>query len=246
MKKEFENITIFLILVLALIYASVLYNKNISLKQDLISQAVLIESLEDTVKVWRDKDSLSHAKILAIETLRVKDFLDIKTKDEEIKELQQLVKTYKDRLKNKGSVTIFDSNTNVDIKTPTKVDTVFIDNNGEVIKKLVFKSEFNLQDWVIGTTEATEDSTSIKLKVKNEYNVIIGEESQGIFKKPKIFVEVINKNPFSETTKLRTYQVSSKPIKKFGVGPNVSYGMSEDFQFKVFLGIGLQYNLIRF
>ena len=45
---------------------------------------------------------------------------------------------------------------------------------------------------------------------------------------------------------LKTYQVQSKPIRKIGLGPGVYYGIGSNFQFQPFIGIGIQYNLIRF
>ena len=97
----------------------------------------------------------------------------------------------------------------------------------------------------MGNAIARKDSLHLNQKIINEYSVVIGEESQGWFKPKKTFVEVINLNPFSETTKLRTYQVESKPIKRIGIGPGVYYGIGFNFQSQVFVGIGVQYNLFR-
>lgn len=209
-------------------------------------QTELVKALNDTLKVWKDKDSLSHAKIQVLETSNPKDFINLKSNDKEVQDLQKLVKTYQDKLKKKGSATIFETTTEIGTQIPTKVDTIYVPKNGLEIKKPVYNSSFNLGNWVIGNTKATEDSTSINLKVKNEYSVIIGEESQGWFKPRKPFVEVINKNPYSETTSLRTYQVQQPKVKRFGIGPVLGYGITSDFKSDIFIGVGLQYNLIRF
>lgn len=194
-------------------------------------QSNLIESLQNGLKKWKDKDSLEHAKILVIQTSKEKDFLKIQSKDSTIKELQNLLK--KSKIDKRGSVTIVKTNTKVITKTKTQ------------IKDNTYLSHFNLGSWVIGNTIANKDSTSVDLHIKNDYSVVIGNESQGWFKKPKTFVEVTNKNPYTETKTLRTYKVSIPREKKFGIGPIVGYGVGPNTT-GVFIGIGLQYTLIKF
>ena len=206
----------------------------------------LVSSLNDTIKTWKDRNNLSHSKIEVIETSNPKDFIELKSKDEEVQKLQQLVKTYKNKLSKQGSATIFETTTEIKDIVPTKVDSIVYPKDGLIVKKPVYNSSFNLGGWVVGTTKATEDSTQINLKVRNEYSVIIGEESQGWFRPKKPFVEIINQNPYSETKSLRTYQVQTPKQKLFGIGPIVGYGVSTDFKFQPFIGIGVQYNLIRF
>lgn len=245
-RKERKNNLLWLLFALLIGVLFFTYLSNRNLKQDLKEKTDLISSLNDTVKVWRDKDSLSHAKIQVLETSNPKDFVNIKSNDKEVQDLQKLVKTYQDKLKKKGSATIFETTTEIGTQIPTKVDTIYVPKDGLVVKKPVYYSSFNLGGWVEGNTKATEDSTQVNLKVRNEYSVIIGEESQGWFKPRKPFVEVINKNPYSETDKLRTYQVQTPAVKRFGIGPFVGYGIGSNFNAGVFIGVGLQYNLIRF
>ena len=178
--------------------------------------------------------------------IKICDLIKLKSKDEDIQKLQQLVSNYKSKLKKQGSATIFETTTEIEDKVPTKVDSIIYPKDGLIVKKPVYNSSFNLGGWVVGSTKATEDSTQISLKVRNEYSVIIGEESQGWFKSKKPFVEIINQNPYSETKSLRTYQVQLPKPKYFGIGPIIGYGISTDFKFQPFIGVGIQYNLIKF
>ena len=194
--------------------------------------------LNDNQKTFRDKDSLSHTTNNVIEG-KAKDFIDLEVKDKEIIALQELVKKYKKQLANKGNATNFTSETKYDTIYETKIkrDTIILSKN------TIMDSIHN--KWINTTFGFDKGNTVFTLKLKNEYSVIIGEESQGWFKKKKPFVEVINLNPYSETTKLKTYQVETKPIKKIGIGPGVYYGIGNNFQPQVFIGIGIQYNFIR-
>ena len=208
----------------------------------------LINSLNDTVKIWKDKNGLSHTKTEVIKNSSISDFLKQNLKDKETKELQSIVKENKNRLGKQGSVSKFNGIVEFETEIPTLRDTIYIPKDGLVIKKPIYNSSFDMDGWVVGSVKASEDSTKIKLKVKNDYTVIIGEEKTGFLglgrKKP--FVEVTNKNPYSETTSLKTYQVENYKIKRFGIGPNISYSLGANGQLYPTFGIGLQYNVIRF
>lgn len=202
--------------------------------------------LNDNLKTFKDKDSLNHTTNNVIES-KATDFIDLEVKDKQIVELQQLVKKYKKELSKKGSATNFTSQTKIDEIFGIKKDTIYVKiKDNHTIKLHQYEYDINLKDWVKGTAFANKDSLKLKLNIKNEYSVIIGEESQGWFKPKKPFVEVINKNPYSETIQLKTYQVQTKPIRKIGIGPGVYYGIGSNFQFQPFIGIGIQYNFIRF
>lgn len=222
---------------------AILYFTNISYQKEAKENANLVISLNDTLKTWKDKDSLSHAKIQIIETERTKDFLSLQSKDEEIIKLQKTVKQYEKQIKNQGSVTNFTSETKIITKDSLVTDSVC----GKCSFYFSNSNPWYSVDASVSPTETPNQlSLSLDLKVKNEYSVIVGEEKQGLFKKPKPFVEVLNHNPYSETESLRTYQVSNKVrVKRFGIGPNISVGFN-DKGFSWFIGIGLQYNLIRF
>lgn len=222
---------------------AILYFTNINYQKEAKENANLVISLNDTLKTWKDKDSLSHAKIQIIETERTKDFLSLQSKDEEIIKLQKTVKQYEKQIKNQGSVTNFASETKIITKDSLVTDSVcgkcsfyFSDSN----------TWFSVDVSIYPTKTPNQVGLSLDLKVKNKYSVIIGEEEQGLFKKPKPFVEVLNHNPYSETKSLKTYQVSNNVrVKRFGIGPNISAGL-DDKGFSWYIGFGLQYNLIKF
>ena len=226
-----------------MVIIAILYFTNISYQKEAKENANLVISLNDTLKTWKDKDSLSHAKIQIIETKRTKDFLSLQSKDEEIIKLQKTVKQYEKQIKNQGSVTNFTSETKIITKDSLVTDSVcgkcsFYFSNSN--------PWFSVDASIYPTKTPNQLSLSLDLKVKNEYSVILGEEEQGLFKKPKPFVEVLNHNPYSETKSLRTYRVSNNVrVKRFGIGPNISAGF-DDTGFSWYIGFGLQYNLIKF
>ena len=195
----------------------------------------LIEALNDTMETWRDENNLSHSKIQIIETSNIKDFLKLKLQDQEIIELQEEVKKYKSWLSNQGSVTIF--------KTITKYDTLYKMIPSELTDS-TFLAEIS-NEWIHTKFGYRSDTTFYNLMVYNKYSVVLGEDKEGFFKKSKSFVEITNLNPYSETTSLRTYQVTQKK-KHFSIGPQLGAGITSDLQFNFYIGIGIQYSLIKF
>ncbi|CEN52132.1 conserved hypothetical protein [Capnocytophaga canimorsus] len=60
---------------------------------------------------------------------------------------------------------------------------------------------------------------------------------------------MFDKNPYTTTEAIRSYYKlnNKKPIiKRWGVGPNLSYGINYKGDFLPYVGIGIQYNLIHF
>jgi len=210
----------------------------------------LNEAAASELQTWKDKDGYNRGRIAVLETESAKTFLQFKTSDSLIKELQSEVKRMEKKISKQGSVTI--------IKTETKVDTVY--KSGKQFKKLFnswitdtitnkwvdTKFGFKLDSLPNGLFKI--DSTLYKLSLKNQYSLTIGREKTGFLGlgKSKPFADVKNYNPYTSTKALRTYQVALPPPKRFGVGPVFAYGLGPNGQFGWFVGVGGTWTLIRF
>jgi hypothetical protein len=75
---------------------------------------------QDTIKFYKNKDGENVARITVLSFERVQDFIRMRTKDDTIKQLQDLVAKYKKQLNNGGSATI--------IQTVTNYDTTYVSN----------------------------------------------------------------------------------------------------------------------
>jgi len=192
----------------------------------------LTEVQADTIKSYRNENNEMVSRIKAFETARVSDFTAFQSMDSTITELQKTVKSYRKYLKKQGSVT--------NLQTETTIDTVFITQTEYENNFPVYKSKFNLDNWVYGSITAKKDNTSLSLKFKNKYDIIIGREKAGLFK-TRPFVEVINHNPYSENKKLRTYQVSL-PKQKWNLGLQAGYGITTK-GLGGYAGLGINYKV---
>ena len=245
MIRKYKRTIIEIVLVLLVIILSVMYfNKNSDYKEQLsLNSAATAELVK-----WKDKDSLNNAKIESLTTQSTKDFLAFKSLDSSIAKLQSDVKEMSKYLKKQGSVTNLSTTTTVDTTNPTEVI-----ENVEEPQSPTYKSNISMRDkdgkeWIYGESIAKRDSTSLFLKVKNDYTLTVGLEPQGFLGlgTPKPFAQVKNLNPWSEVDELRTYQVSLPPPKRFGVGVIVGYGLGNNGQLSPIIGVGMSYNLIRF
>lgn len=209
-------------------------------KKSEIERINLANSLSDTVSTYRDKNNNLISRISVLETENANIFLKIISKENEIIELQETVRQYKNKLEQGGSVIIIGGDTDIGNTNPTvivKVDTVYRDNI--VYLYPTYKDSLK-NEWIDYTTTINKDSASFNLKIYNKYRAIIGTE------KGVTFVDVISENPYSSISALRAYQVSVKNPKTWSVGISAGYGISDNFKLKPFIGVGIHKSIIRF
>jgi hypothetical protein len=198
----------------------------------------LTEALSSEVQNWKDKDSLNHGKSTIIETNNPKDFINAHTTDSLIMKLQDEVSDMKKYIKNSGSVTYITNVTEVAGGTTTEVSY-------DSLKRPIYRSDFNLDNWVSGNIVAGFDTTLFKLKYKSELAITLGQERDGLFKK-KPFAEVIDKNPYAGEPQIRTYQVTPMKPKLWSIGVFGGYGIGLDFKPQPIIGVGVGFTPLRF
>lgn len=236
--RRFASIAIIIVLV-------VFYLKEKRKTEELVQ---LNKAAEQELQVSRNKEGQYVARIQTLQTARAEDFINYQTKDSAIVALQKEVKDMKKYLKKQGSVTQFGTNTQYENTVSTTEGNenllVYRDTN---YLRLPYKRYFE-DKWHNLTYNINEDSTSYKINTRDEYSLTIGLEPKGFLGlgKPVPFSEVTNLNPYTETKTLRTYQVSLPPDKRWGIGPNISYGLGPNFSLQPTIGIGVQYNLLKF
>jgi len=226
-------------------------------RKELAAKDSLYESMNDSLIVYKTKDSLNGARIAAIQSQKPKDFINASSKDTTIIKLQKLVKKYESAIKKQGSVSVINTEAEIAVTVPTISKDSISDSKG--IKSPVYEANFALKNkyekdplkkdiiWVWGKTISNKDSTTVNLKYKDELTLVIGVEKTGFLKlgKGKPFADVTSSNPYSEFKDFRVYQTQLPPPKKIGIGPGLYCGISNGFQPQVFIGVGVQYNFIR-
>lgn len=231
---------IIVIFILAILLIDTCNKKNNQEK----ASTQLVNALNDTLKTWKDSDSTQRATIAVLQTERAKDFLVIKSKDEEIIRLQNTVEEYKSKLRKGGSVTTGTIETKVKDSSKTdgvaSKDTVWKDSIAYVYPEY---TDTTINEWLNLAMKMNKDTSSFDLKVINTFNEVIGTE------KGRPYTEIHLLNPYSTVKSYRVWQSAPPKKKRWGIGGQL--GSSFKFENKKikpapYIGIGLSYNFIRF
>jgi hypothetical protein len=208
------------------------------------------KALEDSLTTWRDREGDFKANITLLENENADYFTKWNTADANVIKLQALVTKYKKQLGSKGSATVITTDADIDITEPT---IVYRDTTKPCDP--VYKTDFEIMGtgkyektrWVWGVVHATKDSTTVGMRFHEEIDVVLGQEKTGFLGlgKPRPFAEVTLHNPFNKVSTLRSFNVTPPKPKKFGIGPTLSYGVGSGFVPQVFVGIGVNYSILR-
>lgn len=241
--KQFDFDRVIMIISLALLVVVVwgYYEKNGKLKQTLQTK----QALEDTLVVWKNKEGLSKGKIPVIESGNIEAFTKMASKDSTITRLQALVEANKSKLRKQGSATVISIETKIDTTTKTVVD-----NNAKVIPNgdsPIYTSKIK-NKWLTSEIISARGSTKLSVSFKNDMDIVIRREKTGFLGlgKGKTFTEATLHNPYSEIKVLRTYQTQLPREKKIHIGPTLIYGIGQNFNPGVYIGVGATWGVINF
>ena len=187
----------------------------------------------------------STIRVNPVNELSLREMMLFKTQDSLIKELIRLTKSYEKELKKRGSVTKIVTNTvfRDSVVTKYNIDTVLLDNNSFIYPE--YNATLNNEWYRIKLRMNREMSYIDSLLIFNNYDVIQGTEKYGFLKlKKRDFVEVVNYNPYTTFTDVKTYITPDKK-KNFVLGVGIFGGVTPkgiDYG----IGINLSYKLIEF
>lgn len=235
---------IIVILIGFIIISIVLFDQTIKYKQARDSQIELYNALTDTLKVYKTKDGLNAAKIQVIETEREKDFLRIKNLEGLNLELQNLVRNKDKEIDKLNTALILASETKY-------VDTtrIFYPIGGDTI---IFSQSTLLDkinnEWIDATFGFKRGFSYIDLRIRNQYNVLIGYEGRTLFKPGIPYARVVNLNPYTITSDMKVYQVSLPRPNRFGLSIQTGFGglydlRSNNLGYGPYFGLGFNYTI---
>lgn len=235
--KEIWKPALFLIL----IFSSIFILKHFSEKSHIKNKEKMemYERIQDSLVTFKNKYGESVNKISVLESSNSKYLLEIKTKDETMLSLIDLVKKNQKELNKPGSTAVVIQRETI-IDTITKEKLVYtIDKD-----KLYFKDSL-VNKWVSNKYERKGDSSIWNLKVKDDLSMTI-KEDKGIK-----YAEITNHSPYSNTKNLRMWQFNdsnTRKDKKWGIGIQVGYGVSlqDPLKLSPYIGVGVSKNIITF
>lgn len=187
-KLNLQSLFPYMILLLLFLYMK---GEMHSQKEDMV---MFMNAVQDSTAQKMDKWGRQYAETAQMRNSDQKIFLNLKSEDPAIKELQAEVKRLNSKLKEGSSVTNFSDDTYIDVST----------------KDGVYKDE-----WVSVNNIGMERSI---IGVKNKYSVSLVEE------KGEYLVNVRNENPYSKGVQsIKTFVKTPKAEKKWSLGAGVAY-----------------------
>lgn len=192
----------------------------------------LYEAAQDSLVQYRNENGEQVSKIALMTAESERAFLQMKTSDSTILKLQDQVREYKGKLIAATRIITVTGSEGNTVTTITKFDT---------IENVVYPQyETTWQDkWQKGYIHATKDSIYREIKLFNEFAINIGFERQGFLKRRIGTVSVVNLNPYTETTELRSFHLD-KQKRIFSIGLIAGYGISlSNYKISPIAGIGI-------
>lgn len=205
------------ILIAFLVAGGYFVNKRINkLKETVALYEVAQKELTTTKN--KLKQSVSTVEVLTAENTSL--FTTLGIKDENINRLQSIVKTYEKKVGDLNTALAISDETIMDLTdslTNTIVGyTTHIDTTGCPVKYPIYQRVFVGKDnWYNGTVMMGLDTLDLHVMSRNAYDITIGDERVSLFKK-KLFANVTNLNPNTETKVLKVYQKAEVKTKVGG------------------------------
>jgi hypothetical protein len=179
----------------------------------------LYVTAQDSMKTYRNEKGQFVSKISVLQATNEKYFLEMQTKDADILHLQQLLKDEKKQRHDVDMALTFSTATNLKLQDSltnliSSVDS-FLINGQKVYYPTYTKSFADTGKWYSGDVTLGKKIFKLDLALTNKYDVVIGTEPDGWFKR-KGFAEITNLNPYSQTKTMKAYQktpIPNKPLK---------------------------------
>lgn len=181
-----------------------------------------IESLYSTSQsdliTERNKYNEEVAKTDVLTADKNKLLLQINSKDSSIIALQNVVKRYEKENGNLRTALVLSNETNLNLQDSIRNLIIGYSTIPETpgVKYPIYNRPIT-KEWYNGSITMGIDTLSLNLKIKNSYEVTIGDEKMSIFKR-SLFANITNLNPDTETKVMKVYQ--KEPVKDHRIRNN--------------------------
>lgn len=227
------------------------YGKYIS---EVKSRTSLVNGLNGELKIERNKNGSLTATIATMDLTNKNMLLDIKSKDDAIIQLQNIIKR-KDKI-NKDLNNAIAIQTEIFLRYKDSInenkvigDTTIGDTTFQTYERnFVLYNNYDSNDtteWVFGNVILGKMIFEIELNIKNKYDVAIGRKRKNIFSPWQMYADITTYNPYDNITKVRSYSKQKMRPKRFGIGISAGVGFTYS-GIGPYVGIGVNYNIIEF
>lgn len=186
------------------------------LRQERSDLREIVEQERQEAAVWRDRYGKAHAQVQVLQV--DKDNME-KLYSRQIKELTHI------KPRQVASVTHLGTENKGSVRVPVSAQTK--------------EFQYNQDNWLKLRGSVLGDSVHLDFEVKDSLTFVTGYKKR-LFGRDTYLVEAISHNPATSFTSLRRVELRERP-KRFGIGGGIYYTPAG-----VTVGVGIQYNIIRF
>jgi hypothetical protein len=204
-----------IIMLLAIILLIVLYFwRKSAVKSEEMSK--LYTTSLDSMKSFRNQKGEFISTISVLQASKNSYFLELKTKDSAINHLQDIVKQEQKKNHDVNVALTFYTTTYHHLKDSLKNTIVASDTETIHGVKYIYPTyTHELKDsgnWISGNVIMGRQTFDYTAKFRNDFDIIIGDESAGLFKR-KPFAQITDLNPHTSTQNMKVYQKTTTPNK---------------------------------
>jgi len=184
----------------------------------------------DSLKLVRNELGQQKATIEVLQSDNATMFISLASKDNDIIRLQNLVKRYKKENGDLNTALILSNETNIHLED--SIRNLILNWKPDPTTGILYPTYTRplVNDWYSGNMTMGLDTTSLDIKIKNDYDITIGNEKVSLFKK-KYYANITNLNPDTETKVMKVYQkkevktkiITFKDIVDTGIGVVIGY-----------------------
>jgi hypothetical protein len=174
----------------------------------------LYKVAQDSITTYRNSLGQQVAKTSVLEVTNQKNFLQLRSKDSAIQALQLLVKNESKKRHDIEVAMVVYQQTVSSLKDSIKNKIIgqIIEHKGDSVFIWPTYSRTIADKWIKEEIKIGRSSFDRSLVVHNEYQITIGSEPDGWFKR-KQYAQVVSLNPASETVDMKVYQKKKVPSK---------------------------------
>lgn len=166
----------------------------------------MYNAASDSLQITRNQYREEVAKSTVLTANNNELFLSIQFKDKEIQHLQQIVRNAEKRNIELTSALYISNQTNIKLQDSIKNLITGWDTSitGDTLYP-IYQRTFNIDScFTSGTVNLGYTTFDLNLQIDNSYDVILGSEKVGLFKR-KTFAEITTKNKCTTTKTLKVY-----------------------------------------
>lgn len=181
---------------------------------------------QDSLIIERNAKNEETARIEVFETENNQLFTSIKLKDKDINRLQNVILKYEKESGNLNTAIIISNETILHLQDSLRSLIIGYTHSidSPSVSYPIYQRSIN-KKWYAGTITMGWDTLDLSLKVKNDYDITIGDEKVSLFKR-KTYANITNLNPDTETKVIKVYDKVEKKnhtVRNVGIATGIGF-----------------------